>query len=141
MIAVIFGNDVLKGCFVILSSRGGYLAEPICIILKRLCANTARTMINQSPFSGTTTIVILEKSDSSHRHTRKTMPGRPTNLDGSRARAYCACRRCRWGCLDIFTLNYPFSPLSPSLWETVRYRLKYCLKGPLNPNQPTNKKN
>ena len=42
------------------------------------------------------------------------------------------------GCLDICTLIYPFSPLSPSLWETARYRLKYCLKGPLNPNQPTN---
>ena len=42
------------------------------------------------------------------------------------------------GCLDIFTLIYPFSSLSPSLWETARYRLKYCLKGPLNPNQPTN---
>ena len=44
------------------------------------------------------------------------------------------------GCLDIFTLIYPFSLLSPSLWETARYRLKYCLKGPLNPkttNQPT----
>ena len=42
------------------------------------------------------------------------------------------------GCLDIFTLIYPFSPFSPSLWETARYRLKYCLKGPLNPKQPTN---
>ena len=41
-------------------------------------------------------------------------------------------------CLDIFTLIYPFSPLSPSLWETARYGLKYCLKGPLNPKQPTN---
>ena len=41
------------------------------------------------------------------------------------------------GCLDIFTLIYPFFPLSPSLWETARYRLKYCLKGPLNP-KPTN---
>ena len=41
------------------------------------------------------------------------------------------------GCLDIFTLIYPFSPLSPSLWDTARYRLKYCLKGPLNPKQPT----
>ena len=41
-------------------------------------------------------------------------------------------------CLDIFTLIYPFSALSPSLWETARYRLKYCLKGPLNPKQPTN---
>ena len=42
------------------------------------------------------------------------------------------------GCLDIFTLICPFSSLSPSLWETARYRLKYCLKGPLNPQQPTN---
>ena len=42
------------------------------------------------------------------------------------------------GCLDIFTLLYPFSSLSPSLWETTRYRLKYCLKGSLNPKQATN---
>ena len=45
------------------------------------------------------------------------------------------------GCLDIFSLSYPFSPLSPlspSLWETARYRLKYCLKGPLNPKQSIN---
>ena len=42
------------------------------------------------------------------------------------------------GCLDIFSLICPFSSLSPSLWETARYRLKYCLKGPLNPKQPTN---
>ena len=41
-------------------------------------------------------------------------------------------------CLDIFTLLYPISLLSPSLWETARYRLIYCLKGPLNPEQPTN---
>ena len=42
------------------------------------------------------------------------------------------------GCLDIFSLIYHFSFLSPSLWETARYRLKYCLKGPLSPRQPTN---
>ena len=42
------------------------------------------------------------------------------------------------GCLDIFTLIYPFFPLSPSLWETARYRLKYYLKGPLNP-KPSNR--
>ena len=41
------------------------------------------------------------------------------------------------GGLEIFTLICSFS-LSPSLWETARYRLKYCLKGPLNPKQPTN---
>ena len=59
------------------------------------------------------------------------------NLHNSRARAYCTCSRCGWGCLDIFTVIYPFFPLSPSLWERARYRLKYCLKGPLNPKQPT----
>ena len=67
------------------------------------------------------------------------------------------------GCMNIFTLIYPFSSLSPSLWETARYRLKYsqravkpkttnqptvwetaryrlryCLKGLLSPIQPTN---
>ena len=42
------------------------------------------------------------------------------------------------GCLDILTLIYPFSPLSSSLWEAARYRLKYCLKRPFNPKQPTN---
>ena len=43
------------------------------------------------------------------------------------------------GDLDIFSLIYHFSVLSPSLLETARYRLKYCLKGPLSPNnQPTN---
>ena len=40
-------------------------------------------------------------------------------------------------CLDIFNLLYLCSSLSPSLWEMARYRLKYCLKGPLNPKQPT----
>ena len=45
------------------------------------------------------------------------------------------------GLLVIFTLIYLFSPLSPSLWETARYRLKYCLKArtvrPKTTNQPT----
>ena len=40
--------------------------------------------------------------------------------------------------MDIFSLVYHFSLLSPSLWETARYRLKYCLKGPLSPKQPIN---
>ena len=42
------------------------------------------------------------------------------------------------GCLDIFSLVYHFSFPSPSLSQAARYRLKYCLKGPLSPNQPTN---
>ena len=66
--------------------------------------------------------------------------GCPTNLDKSRARAYCTCSRCGWGCLNIFSLIYLFSFLSPSLWEMARYRLKYCLEGPLSPKQPTSYK-
>ena len=42
------------------------------------------------------------------------------------------------GCFGHFNSHLSFSPLSPSLWETARYSLKYCLKGPLNPKQPTN---
>ena len=66
------------------------------------------------------------------------VPGRPTYLDKSRARAYCACSRCGWGLFGHFSLVYHFSFLSPYLWETAGYRLKYCLKGPLSPKQPTN---
>ena len=66
------------------------------------------------------------------------VPGRPAYLDESRARAYALAIGAGGGCLDIFSLVYHFSFLSPSLWETVRYRLKYCLKGPLSPKQPTN---
>ena len=38
-----------------------------------------------------------------------------------------------------FFLSSIISFLSPFLWETARYRLKYCLQGPLSPNQPTNR--
>ena len=64
--------------------------------------------------------------------------GRSTILDSSRARAYCACSRCGWVRLDIFSLIYHFSLLSPCPWKTARYTLQYCLKGPLNPEQLTN---
>ena len=60
--------------------------------------------------------------------------GRPTNLDKSRARAYCAYSGCVLDCLDIISLVFHFSFLSPSLWKTGRYRLKYCRIG-----QKTNK--
>ena len=66
------------------------------------------------------------------------VPGRPTTLirvgQGPTGLTVGADGRC----LDIFILICPFSPLSPSPWETAQYRLKYCLKGPLNPKQPTN---
>ena len=68
------------------------------------------------------------------------VPGRPTiwMIVGQGPIALAVGAGGGGGCLDVFTLFCPFSPLSPSLWETARYRLKYCLKGPLNPKQPTN---
>ena len=72
------------------------------------------------------------------------LPGRPIDLDNSRARADCARNRCGWGGVRVvwtFFLVYHFSLLSPSLWQTSRYRLKYCLKGPLNQKQPLNQPN
>ena len=66
------------------------------------------------------------------------VPGRPTILITVGQGPIALAVGAGGGGLDIFTLIYPFSPLSPSLWETARYRLKYCLKGPLSPKQPTN---
>ena len=66
------------------------------------------------------------------------MPGRPTIWITVGQGPTALAAGAGGGCLDIFTLIYPFYPLSPSLWETARYRLKYCLKRPLNPKQPTN---
>ena len=76
------------------------------------------------------------------------VPGCPTNLDNSRARAYCACKRCEWSLFGHFISRLSFLFFfSLVLWgggggrgggETARYRLKYCHKGPFNPKQPTN---
>ena len=60
------------------------------------------------------------------------------NLNDCRASATALEVGVGGGCLDIFTLIYLFSPLSPSFRETARYILKYCLRGPLNPKQPIN---
>ena len=59
------------------------------------------------------------------------VPGRLTNFDNSRALAYWACSGCGSGLFGLFSLVCHLSLLPPSLWKTARYRLKYCLKGPL----------
>ena len=67
------------------------------------------------------------------------MPRRPANLDYRVGQGHTVLAvGAGGGCLDIFSVVYHFSLLSPPLWETVLYRLKYCLKGPLNLKQPTN---
>ena len=66
------------------------------------------------------------------------VPGRPTIWMKVRQGLTALAVGAGEGCLNIFTLLYPFPPLSLSLWETARYRPKYYLNGPLNPKQPTN---
>ena len=64
------------------------------------------------------------------------VPGRPTILITVGQGPIALAVGAGGGCLDIFTLICPFSSFSLSLGD-ARYRLKYCLKGPLNPKQPT----
>ena len=66
------------------------------------------------------------------------LPGLPTTLDWSREGPTALAVGIGGGCLDIFSLVCQFSFLSSPLWEMARYRLKYCLKGPLSPKQPIN---
>ena len=42
------------------------------------------------------------------------VPGRPTNLNYSRTRAYCAYSRCGWGLFGHFPLVYYISSFSLS---------------------------
>ena len=67
------------------------------------------------------------------------VPGRPTNLDNSRARVYCACSRCGWGLFcHYFSLVYLFSFLSPSLGDGPIYTeiLSQRAVKPKTTNQP-----
>ena len=69
--------------------------------------------------------------------------GRPTNLDHSRARAYCACSRCGWGLFGIFLSHLSFlSSVSLSLGDgpiETEILSQRAVK-PKTTNQPTNLK-
>ena len=54
--------------------------------------------------------------------------GRPAGLDSGGARAYCACGVSGWGLFGRVCSRLSFLFFLP-LWETARYKLKYCLKG------------
>ena len=67
------------------------------------------------------------------------VPGRPTNLDSSRPRASCACRRCGWGLCGHFfsclSLLFSFSlPLGDGpIWTEI---LSQRAVKPKTTNQP-----
>ena len=50
------------------------------------------------------------------------VPGRPTNLDESRAKAFCACSRCGWGLFGLFffsRLSFLFAFSRSDIWHIV----------------------
>ena len=64
---------------------------------------------------------------------------RPTNLDSSRARAYCACKRCVWGLFGHFSLVYLslfFLPLFGRRPDIDRNTLSQRAVKPKTTNQP-----
>ena len=63
------------------------------------------------------------------------VPGRPTFWMIVRQWPIALAVGAGGGCLDIFTLLCPFSPLSPSLWET-EILFQRAAK-PKTTNQPT----
>ena len=69
---------------------------------------------------------------------KRSVPGRPTNLDKCSTRLTALAVGAGGKCLGIFFLSSIFPLFFLPLWETVRCRLKYGLKGPLSPKQPTN---
>ena len=60
--------------------------------------------------------------------------GRPTNWTRVGQRPVALAVGAGGGCLEIF-LSSIISLFFLLLWETARYRLKYCLKGSLNPKK------
>ena len=68
------------------------------------------------------------------------VPGRPTNLDLSRAKACCACRRCGWGLFGHFFSHLSFlSSFSLSLGDgpILTEILSQRAVKPKSTNQPT----
>ena len=52
------------------------------------------------------------------------VPGRPTIWITVGQGPTVLAESAGGGCLDLFTLIYPFSPLFPFLWEAARYRFE-----------------
>ena len=99
------------------------------MVLNQVCSNQG-PRVQDGPAPGGPGAMVLGKLS---------VPGRPTILVTVGQGPIALTVGAGGGGLDILFSSI-LSPLSPSLWETARYGLKYCLKGPLNPkptNQPT----
>ena len=82
------------------------------------------------------TLDVYRGRKTTNQQQKSTTPTR-TCCKRNRPLPYCN-QNCRTPRHWKFTQHLRTTRPPPSLWETARYRLKYCLKGPLNPKQPTN---
>ena len=57
------------------------------------------------------------------------MSGRPTNLDNSRAGAYCACSICWWGLFGHCFLLYFYAPRNEMAERHIEFTLSVCVGG------------
>ena len=70
------------------------------------------------------------------------VPPGPTNLDNSRARAYCACSRCGWGLFGhffshlSFLFSFSLSPRDGPIQTAILSQRASTVK-PKTTNQPT----
>ena len=69
---------------------------------------------------------------------KRPVPGRPTNMNYSRARTYCACSRCGLGLFEHFSLIYHFLFFLPFSGRRSDIDCKNCLKGSFSPKQTIN---
>ena len=70
-----------------------------CLVVNPITAINYASLFNCTPVGRT---LVLGCSGGAKVLGNLPVPGRPTNLDYSRARAYCACSRCGWGLCGHF---------------------------------------
>ena len=103
------GKKMVLGEYLYLSQASTFLAGAI---KQRKLNPVLCTLLDVAAFCNKKKIYLKRQQPHSHLCTYKNsagwsggamvlgklpVPGRPTNFDYSRARAYCACSRCRWG--------------------------------------------
>ena len=76
---------------------------------ERLCGVEISLPLKKSlPQVGLFSTVFREWSGGAKVLGKLSVPGHPTSLDDSRARAYCACSRCGWGLFGQFFSHLSF---------------------------------
>ena len=89
----------------------------ICSYNVQLIQSVAKSISSFSQISLIHPFSLSGWSDGEKVLCKFSVPGRPTNLDNRRARAFCACSRCGWGLFGHFFSPLSFLFSSPSLGD------------------------